>query len=130
MSQKMNPSDQQLSIKILIIYMISALLFLTSVELHIHTQKAAAFEGHGAAVSISHLYTELLPAGDSSEIKVSPDAALKLPQNSFSLLATFLLITLLAAIACYSSITRFQILKDLLPDRPFHGAALLRAPPQ
>lgn len=126
----MHRSNKQLSIKMLIIYMISALLFLTSVELHIHTQKAATFEEHGAAVSISSLSSDLLPLGDSSEIKVSPDAALKHPQNSFSLLAVFLLITLLAAMANYCSIARYQIFNDLLPDRPFHGAALLRAPPQ
>lgn len=126
----MQSFDKQQSIKILVIYMISALLFLTSVELHIHTQKAAAFEEHGAAVAISSLSTELLPADTSSEIKVSPDAALKLPQYSFNLLAVFLLIALLAAIACFRCINRFHILNNLLPDRPFHGAALLRAPPQ
>lgn len=125
----MHPFNKQLSIKILILYLISALLFLTSVELHIHTQKAAALELHGVAVSISSLSSELLPSGVSSEIKVSPDGVLKLPQNSFSIMAVFLLIALVTAIVCYSCITRFQITSNLLPDRPFHGAALLRAPP-
>jgi len=121
--------NKQLSIKALIIYMISALLFLTSVELHIHTQKTAALEVHGVAVSISSLSSELLPSGVSGEIKVSPDGVLKLPQNSFTILVVFLLISLVAAIARYSCITRFQITSNRLPERPFHGAALLRAPP-
>jgi len=126
----MYSSDKQLSRKLLTIYMISALLFLTLFELHIHTQNAAVFEEHGSAVSITFMSAELLPPAASSEIKVSPDAALKLPQSNLNILAVFLLIVLLAAIACYRCITRFHTLNSLLPDRPFHGAALLRAPPQ
>jgi hypothetical protein len=131
---KMSRFDKQLSIKVLIIYMISTLLFLTSIELHIHTQETAALEtaaleGHGAAVSISSLSSELMPPGTGDEIKVSPDGVLKLQQNSFSFPAIFLLVALVAAITCYSFFTRLRVLNSQLPNTPFHGAPLLRAPP-
>jgi hypothetical protein len=126
----MKSFDQQLSIKILIIYMISALLFLTSVELHIHTQKAAAFEDHGVAVAISSLSSELMPSDDNGEIKINHDGVLKVPSNTVNFLAIFLLAVLLAATCCYRIFSRLRVFDSPLPDLPFHGSPSLRAPPQ
>lgn len=44
--------DKPLSTRLLIIYLISALLFLLSNQLHIHTWKAAVSAEHGSAVAI------------------------------------------------------------------------------
>jgi len=126
----MNSFDQQLSIKILVIYMISALLFLTSIELHIHTHETAAVESHGTAVSISSLSSELMPSTDKGEIKISHDGVLKLPSNTVNFLAVFLLAVLLVATCCYRFFTRLRVLDTPIPDLPFHGSPSLRAPPQ
>lgn len=126
----MNSFDQQLSIKILVIYMISALLFLTSIELHIHTNETAAVESHGTAVSISSLSSELMPSTDKGEIKISHDGVLKLPSNTVNFLAVFLLAVLLVATCCYRFFTRLRVLDTPIPDLPFHGSPSLRAPPQ
>jgi hypothetical protein len=126
----MKSFDQQLSMKILLIYMISALLFLTSVELHIHTQKAAAFEDHGVAVAISSLSSELMPPADNGEIKINHDGVLKLPSHTFNFLAVIILAVLLVATSCYRPVTRLQIFDSTLPALPFHGSPSLRAPPQ
>jgi len=126
----MTSSDQQLSMKILIIYMISALLFLTSVELHIHTQKAASFEDHGAAVAISSLSTELMPSADKGEIKINHEGVLKLPSSTVNFLAIVVLAVLLAATCCYRIFTRLRDFDSPLPGLPFHGSPSLRAPPQ
>ena len=69
---------KQLSIRFLIMYMISAVLFLTSIDLHIHARDVAtAADHHGYAVHISSLTDELIPAVAGDEIKVSPDGVLK-----------------------------------------------------
>ena len=65
-------NKKQLTIKMLIMYMISALLFLSSVELHIHTQETAATVEHGFAVDISSLASNLVHQVGSDEIIVSP----------------------------------------------------------
>jgi len=57
------------------------LLFLTSIELHIHTQEAASVADHGSSVSVSGFNTD----GLMDEITVSPDGILKLPQVTFNL---------------------------------------------
>lgn len=122
--------NKQLPVKILIIYLISALLFLTSIELHIHTQETAVHEEHGAAVSISSLSSELMPATAYGEINVSPDGVLKIEQDNYTVLAVFLLIALITTATCRTCILRLRESSTLLPDLPFYGAALLRAPPQ
>lgn len=109
--------------------MISALLFLTSIELHIHTHETAAIESHGAAISISSLSSELMPSADEGEIKISHDGVLKLPSNAAGFLAIILLAVLLVATCCYRFFTRLRILDNPLPDLPFHGSPSLRAPP-
>jgi cell division protein ZapA (FtsZ GTPase activity inhibitor) len=122
---------KQQSIRFLIMYMISAVLFLTSIDLHIHARDVATSAGHhGYAVHISSLTDELIPAVASDEIKVSPDGVLKINQSSFSVLAVFLLAALLVVCCSRACVGRLRDTATLLPSLPFHGTPSLRAPPQ
>ena len=123
-------NKKQLSIKMLIMYVITALLFLTSVEVHIHTQETASTVEHGFAVDISSFASDLMPDGSSNEIIVSPDSVLKVKQSSVSLLAVFLLIAVVAAVLCRTFIGRLRESQTRLPLIPFRGTPPLRAPPQ
>ena len=125
----MRKHQKQLSIKMLIMYMISALLFLTSVELHIHTEETAATVDHGSAVSISSLAGDIVNGDISDEITVSPDSVLKVKQNAVSMLAVFLLIAVMLAVLCRTFIGRLRESHARLPVIPFHGTPPLRAPP-
>ena len=122
-------NKKQLTIKMLIMYMISALLFLSSVELHIHTQETAATVEHGFAVDISSLASNLMHQGSSDEIIVSPDSVLKVKQSSISMLAVFLLIAVMVAVLCRTFIGRLRESQTRLPIIPFYGTPPLRAPP-
>lgn len=117
------------STKMLVIYMITALLFLTSFEIHIHDQQAAASADHGSAVSISTLANDLMPEGSSDEITVSPDGVLKLKQSTVSILAIFLLIAVMLTVLCRTFIGRLREVHTQIPFVPFHGAPPLRGPP-
>ena len=125
----MSKHRKQLSIKMLIIYMVTALLFLTSVEVHIHTQDTSVTAGHGAAVSISSFADGLMAADGSDEITVSADSALKVKQSTVSLLAVFLLIAVMLTVLCRTFIGRLREGHTQLPLIPFHGTPPLRAPP-
>lgn len=125
----MRTRSKQMPIKMLIIYMITALLFLTSVELHIHTEKDASIVDHGSAVSISSIASGLVTDGASDEISVSPDSVLKVKQGSISLLAVFLLIAVTLSVLCRTFIGRLRESHAQLPFLPFHGTPPLRAPP-
>jgi len=125
----MRKNNAQLNTRLLIMYMISALLFLVSVDLHIHTQETAATAAHGFAVDISSLADNLLPEGTADEISVSPDSALHTKQSSEDLLAVFLLITVLLTVLSHFFIGRLREVHTLLSSLPFHGAPSLRAPP-
>jgi hypothetical protein len=125
----MSKHRKQLSIKMLIIYMVTALLFLTSVELHIHTQDTAVTADHGTAVSISSFSDDLMAADGNDEITVSADSALKVKQSSVSLLAVFLLIAVMLTVLCRTFIGRLREGHTQLPLIPFHGTPPLRAPP-
>ena len=121
--------QKQQSIKMLVIYMITALLFLTSFEIHIHDQEAAATADHGSAVSISSLADDLLPESNSDEITVSPDGARIVKQSSVDLFAVFLLIAVMLTVLCRTFIGRLRESHTQLPVIPFHGTPPLRAPP-
>jgi len=125
----MSIHKKQLSIKMLVIYMITALLFLTSVEIHIHDQETAAIADHGVAVSISSLAVDLLPEGSSDEITVSHESVLKVKQDSISLLVVFMLIAVMVTVLCRTFIGRLRERLTQLPVIPFHGTPALRAPP-
>ena len=122
-------SNKQLSARVLIMYMISALLFLTSIELHIHTQDAAASADHGRAVSISSFSSELAADSTEDEIQVSPDGVIKVSQGGIQLLAVLLLVAIVLFAVCRNCIARWRDSHRLLPVIPFHGTPPLRAPP-
>ena len=128
----MRQNKKQLTIKMLVMYVITSLLFLTSVELHIHThtKETAATVEHGFAVDVSSLASIFLPEGSNNEIIVSPDSVLKVKQSSVSLLAVFLLIAVIAAVLCRTFIGRLRESQTRLPLIPFYGTPPLRAPPQ
>ena len=113
----------------LVIYMITTLLFLTSVEIHIHDQDTAVSSDHGFAVSISSLTNDLMPESSSDEITVSPESVLKVKQSSVNLLAVFLLIAVMVTVLCRTFIGRLRESHTQLPVIPFHGTPPLRAPP-
>lgn len=125
----MRKQRKQLSIRMLIIYMVTALLFLTSVELHIHTDKHASAVDHGLAVSISAIASDLTTGGISDEINVSPDSLLKVKQGGDGLYAVFLLIAVLLSVLCRTFIGRLRESHAQLPFVPFHGTPPQRAPP-
>lgn len=125
----MRKQQKQVSIRILIIYMITALLFLTSVKLHIHTGEHASAVDHGPAVSISLVASDLTTDGISNEVNVSPDSVLKLKQGSESLYAVFLLVAVILTMLCRTFIGRLRESHAQLPFIPFHGTPPLRAPP-
>jgi hypothetical protein len=125
----MNIHQKQRSIKMLVIYMITALLFLTSVEIHIHDQETAASTDHGMAVGISSITGDLLPEGSSDEIIISPESVLKVKQDSINLLVVFLLIAIMVTVLCRTFIGRLRESHTRLPVIPFHGTPPLRAPP-
>ena len=128
-SADMSIFRKQQSVKMLVIYMITALLFLTSVEIHIHSQEAAATADHSFAVSISSVANELVPENSADEIVVSSDSALKVKQNTVNLLAIFLLIAVIVTVLCRTFIGRLREGHTQLPLIPFHGTPPLRAPP-
>lgn len=113
----------------LVIYVITALLFLTSVEIHIHDQQTAATADHGLAVDISSIASNLSLEGGSDEITVSPESALKIKQSSINLFAVFLLVAILVTVLCRTFIGRLREHHTQLPVIPFHGTPPLRAPP-
>lgn len=122
-------NGKQLSTRLLIMYMISALLFLTSIELHIHAGENAVSAEQGGAVHISSVAAGLVSPDQADEISISPNGALKVSQNNFSVLAVFLLATLIAVFCHYACVLRIRDFKTLFPQIPFHGTPLLRAPP-
>ena len=105
------------------------MLFLTFVEVHIHTQNTAATVEHGVAVDISSIADNIKPEGSSNEIIVSPESALKVKQSGVSLLAVFLLIAVMAAVLCRTFIGRLRESQARIPIIPFRGTPPLRAPP-
>jgi hypothetical protein len=125
----MRKSPKQLSVKILVMYMIMALLFLASVELHIHTAESASTADHGSAVSISSFTDDLMAEGSGDEINVSPDGVMKVKQDDISVFAVFLLVAVMLAVLCPTFIGRLRGSHALLPLAPFYGAPSLRAPP-
>ncbi len=125
----MSRSNKQFVSKTLIMYMISALLFLTFVELHIHTQEAAVMESHGYAVSITAPANDLVNDASDNEISINPDSILKIKQTSNSMLAVFMLIAVLITVLCRTFIDRLRETNKQLPVIAFHGTPPLRGPP-
>jgi len=132
MNMELNTS-RAFSIKLLIMYMISALLFLSSIELHIHTHESAVFADHGAAVSFTSLpddYSSNFAVMESaSEIEVSPDGMLSAYQSVPMVLAIFFLLVLIVNTFVPVSYSRTRKTYSST-ELPFYGTPALRAPPQ
>ncbi len=116
------------SFRLLVIYMISTLLFLTSIELHIHTEESAHIESHGHAVSISSLANRLDPEQMVDEISVSPDGLLKIQTPGLDVIAIFILLLFTSSYG----VRYFRFLRERHEhiERPFYGTPRLRAPPR
>ncbi|MBL4711650.1 MAG: hypothetical protein JKX75_03985 [Gammaproteobacteria bacterium] len=126
----MSKNLKLLTTRMLIIYIITALLFLTSFDLHIHTDEAALAAEHGSAVSISSIDADFLAGADSEEINVGLDGVLKIEHDADSFIAVFLLFTILLSVLQ-------QILIGIIRENNFScfvvslsGLPPLRAPPQ
>jgi len=121
-------NGKQISTRLLIIYMISAVLFLSSIELHIHTHEAAATADHGFAVSITSLPDNLADINNAHEIEVSPDGMLHAHYSTPEFLSIFLLLILIVAV--FSQICIIQTRNAFIHFKPrYFVTPLLRAPP-
>ena len=121
--------SKQPATRILISYMVCALLFLTSFDLHIHAHHGKVSMDDTSAVHISSVAGEIASDDNADEININPHGLLKLNENSFSLIAVFLLITLVAAYCFFACVARLRDIHARLPRLPFHGTPTLRAPP-
>jgi len=121
-------NSQQLSTRLLIMYMISALLFLTSIDLHIHSRAQAVSAEQDITVHITSVVSDINKSDKADEVQISPDGLLKANQYSFNVLAVIILAALIAVL-CYISCVRIRDIQTLFPQLPFHGTPTLRAPP-
>lgn len=117
--------------RLLVMYMISAMLFLMSTPLHIHSKEAAATAEHGGAVSFSSLVNDIIQADTRGQITINPDGMLEAKPAGFNIPFIFLLIALLVfGIPRICSRCRLHRRQRISPDTPDYGMPLLRAPPQ
>jgi hypothetical protein len=121
-------NSKQLTMRLLVMYMISALLFLTSIDLHIHSRAKTISAGQDIAVHITSVATEINSPDKGDEINISPDGVLKASQYNFSLLAVIILAALIAVLRYFSCVS-IRDIQTLFPQLPFHGTPALRAPP-
>jgi len=124
----MNIQHQRKPIKMLIMYMITALLFLMFVDIHIHNHEDAVIADHGSAVSISLLDNVFFQDEAGNEINVSPDGMLKVKQTSADFIAVFLLIVM-TTVLLLSFIGRIRENHILLSITHSYVIPPLRAPP-
>ena len=114
----------------MVIYMIFALLFLSSMKLHIHTGDAAVLADHGAAVSISDFTSlDALSMPLAGEIEINPDGLFKLVKKVVEFALILLTVVMALLLVCRACIRRkfiFIIPRQILP---FFGSPVLRAPP-
>ena len=120
---------QQFTARMLIMYVVAALLFLTSVELHIHTHEAAPVAEHGFAVSISSLDSNFVPNLVSEEINVGTDGVLKIEHDTVSFMAVFMLVAVVLVALRQIFVGRLRENYVRILTIPFRGLPPLRAPP-
>jgi len=111
-------------------YMIAALLFLTSFDLHIHTDEAAVTAEHGFSVSISSIDTVFFAGADSEEINVGLDGVLKVEYDAVSFMAIFLLLLIVLAVSQRILIGIIREINFSYFVISLSGLPPLRAPPQ
>ena len=122
-------NHQKLAARMLVMYVVTALLFLTSVELHIHTHEAAPAAEHGFAVSISSLDSNFVPHLANEEINVGTDSVLKVKHETVSFVAVFILVAMLQIALQRTFVGRLRENHVRLSCIPFRGLPPLRAPP-
>ncbi len=126
----MNRFRKQNQTLMLIMYLISALLFMSSVDLHIHAGDASvSVEQSSSAVHISTLADKFAVAQNSDEVNISHNGVLKSGFNSFVVLAVFLLAALILACCRFDCTGRLRDISPRLVRLAFHGTPPLRAPP-
>jgi len=125
----MTPANRKLlTMRLLIMYMISALLFLTSIDLHIHSHTRAVSAGQDIAVHITSVADDLISSEKTGEINISPEGVLKDSQYSYSVLAVIIIVALVAVLRYFTSVY-IRDIQILFQQLPFYGTPTLRAPP-
>lgn len=114
----------------MVIYMIFALLFLSSLKVHIHTGDAAVLADHGAAVSISDFSSQdALTNTLIGEIEINPDGLIKLVKKVVGFALILLAVVLAIPLVCRDCIRQKLVFIFPRQSLPFFGAPILRAPP-
>jgi high-affinity Fe2+/Pb2+ permease len=126
----MNRFRKQNQIHMLIMYLISALLFMASVDLHIHAgDESVLVEQSSSAVHIGTIADKFAVDQNSDEVNINPSGVLKSGHSSFVVLAIFLLTTLIVACCRFDCTARILEIPPRLTRLAFHGTPPLRAPP-
>lgn len=123
-------NGNQITTRVLIIYLVSSILFLTSVKLHIHAhQDAVNADTASPMIHISSVTSNLDTKDKNVEINISPLGVLKANQNDFLFISVILIAVLIAILPSFEFVTRVRDIQTRLPGHPFYGSPLLRAPP-
>lgn len=126
-------NSKPFSTQMLIMYLISALLFMTSIDLHIHADLSADVSSVSTdkltPVHISSIADSITTTDDSGEININHQSVLKDGQGKLIVLAAILLTLLVAALFFYECIGRIVNTRVQLYQLPFLGTPPLRAPP-
>ena len=122
-------NDKRLTARVLVIYLISALLFVTSVELHVHVNADTVAADQSSQIHISSVTGNLGSPDIDDEVDVSPLGVLKSNQDDFGVMAVFLLAILACVLSSYTCVARMRDIQSRYPRLPFYGAPSLRAPP-
>jgi len=122
-------NNKQLTTRLLVIYLVSALLFITSIRLHVHVNADTVASEQSSQIHISSVTGKLGSPDSDDEINISPLGVLKSNQNDLSLMAVFLLALLVAVLSSYMCIARLRGIHTRYPWLPFYGAPSMRAPP-
>ena len=122
-------NNKRMTTRLLVLYLISALLFITSIRLHVHVNDDAIAAEQSSHIHISSVTGNLGSADTNDEVNISPLGVLKSSQNDFSVMAVFLLAILVAVLSSYICIARLREIQTRYPRLPFYGSPSLRAPP-
>jgi hypothetical protein len=123
-------NGNQFSTRMLIMYLVSALLFLTSVKLHIHAHgDSVAANQASPVIHISSVTGNLDTRDQKAEINISPLGVLKASPNVIIMIAVFLVAILVAILSLFECVIRIRDFQTRLPGPPVFGTPLLRAPP-
>jgi hypothetical protein len=122
-------NSKTFSTQMLIMYLISALLFMTSIDLHIHADVSSLSADKLTPVHISSIADSFTATDDSGEININHQSVLKDGQGKLVVLAAILLTLMVAALFFYECIGRIVNTRVQLYQLPFLGTPPLRGPP-